>query len=226
MQTTMNATLREETGKEAARRLRKESRIPAVLYGHEFEPILITLDSHDLTVLLRRQQGIHGLVDLKIEGKKGGKHTVVVKEMQRHPTKDTVLHVDFQRVKETEKLQTEVPVLYHGEPEGVKAGGLLQHYIYGVRVETLPKDLPDRIDLDINDLELGQGLKVSDLPELPGVVYLNSPEEIMVAVITRRVKMTLSVEEEEAEAAAEAAAAAEATAAGTPGGAEQPEASE
>lgn len=222
MQTSVIATLREDTGKEAARRIRKDSRIPAVLYGHEFEPVLLSLDSHDLMVLLRREQGIHGLVDLKIEGKKGGKHTVLVKEIQRHPIKDTVLHVDFQRVKETEKIQTEVPVLYHGEPEGVKAGGLLQHYLYGVKVETLPKDLPERIDLDINDLMLGQSLRVSDLPEIPGVTYINSSEEIMVSVITRRVKAALTPEEEEAEAAEEAAAAA----AEAEKGAEQPEASE
>jgi large subunit ribosomal protein L25 len=219
MQTSVNATLREDTGKEAARRIRKDSRIPAVVYGHEFEPILISLDSHDFKVLLRREQGIHGLVDLKIEGKKGGKHTVVVKEVQRHPIKDVVLHVDFQRVKETEKIQTEVPVLYHGEPEGILEGGLLQHYLYGVRVETLPKDLPDRIDLDISGLKLGQSLKISNLPELEGVTYVNSPEEIMVAVMARRVKVLLSEEEEAAEEAAAAAAAAEE-------GAEKPEASE
>jgi large subunit ribosomal protein L25 len=143
---------------------------------------------------------------------------VVVKEIQRHPIKDIVLHVDFQRVKETEKIQTEVPIYYHGEPEGILTGGLLQHYIYGAKVETLPKDLPERIDLDISGLKLGQSLKVSDLPEHPGVTYLNGPDEIMVSVMARRVKVLLSEEEEEAEEAAAAAAAAEK--------AEEPEASE
>ncbi len=224
MQTTVTAALREGKGKEAARRIRKESGIPAVLYGHELEPVLIRLDGHELMALIRRKQGIHGLIDLQIEGKKGGKHTVVVKEIQRHPTKDTILHVDFQRVRETEKLQTEVPVLYHGEPAGVKAGGLLQHYLYDVKVETLPKDLPERIDLDIKDLELGQSMKVSDLPELPGVTYLNSPEEIMVSVTARRVKVDVAeLEEEEEEAAA---AAGEAAAAKPQEGEGQPEASD
>jgi large subunit ribosomal protein L25 len=218
MHTSVDAVLRDDSGKKAAKRVRNENRIPAVIYGHEFASMPISLDSHDFMALLRRESGMHGLIDLKIEGKKGGKHTVVVKEIQRHPIKDIVLHVDFQRVKETEKIQTEVPIYYHGEPEGILTGGLLQHYIYGAKVETLPKDLPERIDLDISGLKLGQSLKVSDLPEHPGVTYLNGPDEIMVSVMARRVKVLLSEEEEEAEEAAAAAAAAEK--------AEEPEASE
>lgn len=214
MHTSVDAVLREGSGKKAAKKIRNESRIPAVLYGHEFETQSLSMNSHDFMALLRRESGMHGLIDLKIEGKKGGKHTVLVKEIQRHPIKDIVLHVDFQKVKETEKVQTEVPIYYHGEPEGILTGGLLQHFLYGARVETLPKDLPDRIDLDISGLKLGQSLKVSDLPELPGVTYLNGPEEIMVAVMTRRVKTIEEEELEEAEAA-EAAAMGEKPAAET-----------
>ena len=206
MSTAVDAILREDTGKEAARRMRKESRIPAVMYGHEFEPVMLSLDSHEFMALLRREGGIHGLVDLKVEGKKSGKHTVVVKEIQRHPIKDVVLHVDFQRVKETEKLQTEIPIMYHGEPEGIKAGGLLQHYLYEVKVETLPRDLPERLDVDISSLQVGRSIKVSDLPETPGVHYLNSPEEILVSVIARRVRVGTVAEEEMGEGAAEAPA--------------------
>ncbi len=216
MSTAVDAILREEKGKDEIKRVRKENRIPAIMYGHEFEPVMLSLDGHDFMSLLRREGGIHGLVDLKVEGKKGGKHTVVVKEIQRHPIKDIVLHVDFMRVKETETLQTEVPILYHGEPEGVKLGGLLQHFLYAVRVETLPKDLPERLDVDISGMKIGQSFKVSDLPEIPGVTYLNSPEETIVSVVAKRIHVPLigeeGYEEEGAEAAASESAEGEAAA--------------
>jgi|YNPBryantNP2012_1023418.scaffolds.fasta_scaffold04777_2 large subunit ribosomal protein L25 len=210
MQVKLKAEPRTEKGKERARKLRREGRIPAVLYGHEFEPQLLSLDGHEFTSLLRRRGGLHGLLELEVEGAKEGRHTVVIKEVQKHPIKDNILHVDFQRVKETEKIHADVPLRYVGEPAGVKLGGLLQHFLYEVRVEALPRDLPEFIELDISGLKLGQTLKVSDLPQMPGVHYLNSPDENVVMVIARRVKTHLiEVEEEEAaEGGAEAAAGA------------------
>jgi large subunit ribosomal protein L25 len=207
MQVKLSAAPREVKGKERVRKLRGEGRIPAVLYGHEFEPQLLSLDHHEFVSLLRRRGGLHGLLNLKVEGVKDGEHTVVIKEVQKHPIKDIVLHVDFQRVKETEKIHAEVPLRYSGEPAGVKLGGLLQHSLYEVRVEALPRDLPEHIDLDISGLKLGQSLRVADLPELPGVHYLNNPDETVVMVIARRVKAHLIEGEEEGEEAAAGEAA-------------------
>ncbi len=222
MQVSLKAEPRTAKGKERVRKLRKEGRVPAVLYGHGFEPQMLSLDGHEFTSLLRRRGGLHGLLDLRVEGDPGGEHTVVIKEVQRHPIKDIILHVDFQKVKETERIHAEVPLRYVGEPAGVKVGGLLQHFLYEVKVEALPRDLPESIEVDISGLKLGQTLKIADLPQLPGVHYVNSPDENVVMVIARRVKTHLiEAEEGEAEETAEEAAEAPMEAA-----AEEPEAEE
>jgi large subunit ribosomal protein L25 len=201
MQTVIKAALREGRGKEAARRLRKEGKIPAVLYGHGFDAVSLAMGSKEFSALLRRESGIHGLVELRLEGKKGGKYTAVVKEIQRHPLRNTILHVDFQKVKETERIHAEVPLRYVGEPVGVRLGGILQHFLYDVRVECLPGDLPEFIEVDISKMKLGQSLKVADLPRLERVSYMNSPDEVLVSIITKRVKVAGVAMEEEAEGA-------------------------
>ncbi len=205
MQRLLKASIRKETGKEAARRVRKNGRIPGVLYGHGFEPLPLDLDGKEFHTLLRKKGGAHGLVDLKIEGKKGEKHTVVIKEVQKHPIKDQILHVDFQKIKEEEKIHSEVSIRYLGEPIGVKMGGILQHFIYDVKVECLPKDLPEYIEVDISKLKLHDSLKVSDLPQIDNVHYLNNPDEIIVSIIAKRIKVKGVLAEEEAAAEAEAA---------------------
>jgi len=194
MQTELIAVPREETGKEAAKRMRHEGRIPAVLYGHGFDTRLLSLDERTFKTLLRH--GLHGLLNLKVEGAKGDAHTVVVKEIQRDPIKDHILHVDFQKIRGDEELHAEVALQFVGEPAGVKAGGILQHNLYEVSVQCLPKDLPEFIEVDISGLELKENLRVSDLVTIEGVKYTNSPEEIVAAVAPKRVKEEVAVEEE------------------------------
>jgi len=194
MQTELIAAPREETGKEAAKRMRHDGRIPAVLYGHGFDTRLLSLDEKAFKTLLRH--GLHGLLNLKVEGAKEDEHTVLVKEIQRDPIKDHILHVDFQKIRGGEELQAEVSLQFIGEPAGVKAGGILQHYLYEVSVQCLPKDLPEFIEVDISGLELKENLRISDLVTIEGVKYANSPEEIVVAVAPKRVKEEVEVEEE------------------------------
>ncbi len=229
MQRLLKASVRKETGKEAARRVRKNGRIPGVLYGHGFEPLPLDLDSKEFYSLLRKKGGAHGLVELKIEGKKSEKHTVVIKEVQRHPIRDHILHVDFQKIKEEEKIHSEVSIRYIGEPVGVKMGGILQHFLYDVKVECLPKDLPEYIEVDISKLKLHDSLKVSDLPVIENVHYLNNPNEIIVSIIAKRIKVkgVLAEEEAAAEAVEEAAAeSAEEATAREEAGVEEPQTQE
>ncbi len=188
MQAELAAVPREEKGKEAAKRMRNSGSIPAVLYGHGFDSILLSLDERSFKALLRQEKGLHGLLSLKVEGGKGGTHTVVVKEMQRDPIKDHILHVDFQKIRGDEELHAEVALQFNGEPAGVKAGGILQHYLYEVTVACLPKDLPEIIEVDISGLQLKENLRISDLPAIEGVRYINSPEEIVAAVTPKRVR--------------------------------------
>jgi len=215
MQTELIAIPREDTGKEAAKRMRHDGRIPAVLYGHGFDTRLLSLDEKTFKTLLRH--GLHGLLNLKVEGSKEDAHTVVVKEIQRDPIKDHILHIDFQKIRGDEELHAEVALQFVGEPAGVKAGGILQHYLREVSVQCLPKDLPEFIEVDISGLELKENLRISDLVSLEGVKYTNNPEEIVAAVAVKRVKEEVVEEEEllegevpeEVEEGAEAEAAAE-----------------
>lgn len=223
MQAKLVAATREDKGKRAAKRMRREGRIPAVLYGHDFEPVTLALDERSFKALLRQGKGLHGLLDLKIEGGKGGEHAVVIKEVQRHPFKDHILHVDFQKIRSGEMLHAEVSLNFIGEPVGVKAGGILQHYLYEVSVQCLPADLPEYFDVDITHLDLKDNLRVSDLPRIEGVKYLNSPEEIVTAVTPKRVREEVRVLEEVfEEAPAEVAAPEETTEAAEGEGTEAP----
>ncbi len=210
MQTELIAVTRTEKGKEAAKKLRRSGLIPAVLYGHRFEPLHIALQERTFLAALRRERGLHGLVKLRVEGAEDGEHTVLVKEVQRDFLKDHILHVDLQKVHDDEEIQATVSLHFTGEAVGVKAGGILNHYLYEVRVQCLPKDLPESIEVDVSHLNLKESLRVADLPRLEGIKYLNKPEEIVAAVTPKRVREAARVvrtlfeaEPEEESAAAE-----------------------
>lgn len=220
MQGKLIASPREETGKQAMKRMRQRGRIPAVLYGHQFEPRPLSLDEKALRAMMRHEKGLHGLLKLEVEGTEDGDFTVVVKELQRHPLRDEILHVDFQRIRSDEELHAEVSLRFTGEPVGVRAGGILQHYLYEVTVACLPADLPEEIEVDVSRLNLKENLRIRDLPRFEGVRYINNPEEIVAAVTPKRVREVVREvtefafeeegEEAEAEAAQEAAPKAEA----------------
>ncbi|MBC7254225.1 MAG: 50S ribosomal protein L25 [Actinobacteria bacterium] len=188
MQTELIAVTRSERGKQAAKKLRRSGLIPAVLYGHRFEPLHLALQEKTFLAALRREHGLHGLVKLRVEGAEDGEHTVLVKEVQRDPLKDHILHVDLQKVHADEEIQATVSLHFTGEAVGVKAGGILNHYLYEVRVQCLPKYLPEHIDVDVSHLNLKESMRVSDLPKLEGIKYLNKPEEIVAAVSPKRVR--------------------------------------
>lgn len=211
MQAELMVEPRHETGKGPAKKMRRGGKIPCVLYGHGFRPLLLALDERAFKALMRHE-GLHGLFNLTVADIKDGKHTVVVKEIQRHPLRDDILHVDFQKIRSDEELTSEVSLRFVGEPVGVKAGGIIQHYIYDVTVQCLPRDLPESIEVNISHLDLKENLRIHDLPAIEGVRYVNSPEEIVAAVTPKRVRETVGGLEEEAieEAAGEEQAGGEA----------------
>ena len=188
---------RKEKGKKAVKKLRASGKIPAILYGHTFDSLPLTIDERSLKAILRSEGGLHGLFELKIEGIEDGEHTVVFKEVQLDPIKDHVLHVDFQKIRKGEELTADVSLHFVGDPVGVKAGGILQHYLREVTVQCLPKDLPDHIEVDISHLDIKDNLRVSDLVTLEGVKYVNSPEEMVAAVAPKRVRDVASLIAEE-----------------------------
>jgi large subunit ribosomal protein L25 len=151
------AEAREGKGKSIARRIRRAGRVPAVIYGEVKQPLNIAVDAHDLEMKLREKVS---LFNISLDGKE---HPVIVRDIQYHPVKSNVLHIDFLQVKKGHKITMTVPIKLEGKPEGVKAGGILEELKREVTIEVLPKDIPDSIIVDISGLQMGDGVHVRDL---------------------------------------------------------------
>lgn len=210
----LDAKIRDKT-RGSNGRLRAAGRLPAVVYGNHVKTQPLELDAHEFDRVLAKA-GHTQLVDLAVDGKTP--HKVLIKEVQISPRRFTPVHVDFQQVSLTEKLQVEVPVTLHGEPEPVRTGdGDVLHIHHTLRVECLPTDIPERIDVDIAGLaEIDAGIRVGDLKPPSGVTILADPEELIVKITVRRdMAAELAAEEAaEAEAIAPEAEAAEEAAEG------------
>jgi large subunit ribosomal protein L25 len=211
----LTANKREITGK-AARRLRHEGRLPAVVYGHHTAASNIDLDAHEFDRIFSRT-GKTQLIDLVVDG--GSANKVLVKEVQISPRRNTPLHVDFHQVSLREKLQVEVPVVVGGEAQPVKMGeaDVLQ-VLHTLRVECLPAAIPEAIEVDVSGLDhVDAGIRVSDLTLPDGVTAVVDLEELVVKLAARRVSAAEEQEEGAAEAAEGAPEGAEAAQEGSEG---------
>ena len=174
----IKAKLRSEIGGRRPHRIRTLGRVPAVLYGSGKAEAL-ELNGRELAEALHGASSDSVLVDLTVEGEGGAvtKKMALIREVQHDPLKDTIEHVDFHQVEENKKLRVDVPVHEVGEAVGVRTGGgILDHALRTLRVECLPKDLPDRIDVDVSALEVGQSIHVSEVKLPAGVTVLNAKE--------------------------------------------------
>lgn len=202
----LNASKREITGK-ASRRLRREGRLPAVLYGQRAAATSLELDTHEFERVYARS-GRTQLIDLVVGS--GRPHKVLVKEVQVSPRRNTLLHVDLHQVSLRERLQVDVPVMVTGEAEPVRAGeaDVLQ-VLHSLRVECVPTRIPEAIEVDVSGLaEVDAAVRVSDVQLPEGVTAVADPDDVVVKLAGRRVVAEEAVEEEaepEAEAAEEAA---------------------
>jgi large subunit ribosomal protein L25 len=162
------AESRTDTGKGASRRLRRSGMLPGVVYGAHQEPTMISLKHHELIHALDNEAFYSNLLALKIDGKT---ETVVLKDLQRHPAKPFILHVDFQRVQADEKIRLHVPIHFINEEScpGIKEGGQASHVMSDVEISCLPKDLPEFIAVDMNTLAMGAILHASELTLPAGV---------------------------------------------------------
>lgn len=162
--------LRTEKGKGAAHRLRREGKVPAVLYGPEMENCYLSFKPIDLKKILASGARENTLIELKIrqpQSEKIEKKVVMLKELQLHPVKRTYLHADFYAVAMDKKIEVEVPIRLTGKAEGVKAGGILEQPRREVRVRCLPLEIPEYIEVDVSNLKIGDSLHVFDLPPSP-----------------------------------------------------------
>lgn len=204
----INAKQRTTKGNGPARVLRREGQIPAILYGPENEPTSIAVDAHELELLLKTSRADQIFVNLAIDG--GGERKALLKELQRHPVSGQYLHADFYEVAMDRKIRVRVPVTTRGKSQGVEMGGMLQIIRRELEVLCLPNDIPDVIEIDITELDMGESVHVEDIP-LEGDVEI--PHEVNFTILTilsgRKVEEEAEELEEGEEAEVEAEAAAE-----------------
>ncbi|HEX7277355.1 MAG TPA: 50S ribosomal protein L25 [Acidimicrobiales bacterium] len=192
------AEARRGTGSAAARRLRAEGKIPAILYGHGIEPQPLTVDRKDLRAALAHEAGLNALFALEVEGTR---HLAMAKQLQRDALKRSVSHVDFVIVRRDEIVTVEVPVHLVGEALAVEhADGMVEQQMFELTIQAKPADIPSAVVVDISGLEIGEAIRVSDLVLPPGVTTeVDGEEPVVIGQSTR-----LSIEEEAEEAADDA----------------------
>src|SRR5215469_11510136 len=193
----LGATPRAERGKGAARALRRAGRVPGVVYGHAREPQPLTIDTRELDRLLEQISAENTVVELDLGG-----HTsrTLIREIQRHPFRRQVLHIDFQELVAGEKVTVRVPIVLTGSPVGVRVdGGVLDQTLRDLEIEVDPVNMPNHIELDVTNLAIGASLHVSDLALPPGVEAINEPDTTICVCAAPR-----AVIEETPAAAAEA----------------------
>src|SRR3954447_7857743 len=173
---------REQRGSADARRLRKAGFIPGVLYGKGKSSYAICVPERDLRRVLTGQGGLHAILDVVLEGQKTT-HASILKEFQQDPIRGHISHVDLQEVPLDEPIQASVTVQLIGDPAGAKEGGVLSQVQREIRVEALPMEIPEHIDLDVSGMAIGDSLRLVDLGAIEGVTYLDDPEETVLASV-------------------------------------------
>lgn len=167
----LNAEIRQDKGKGASRRLRRDNKVPAILYGAGEDAVSLTLQHNIMMQNLENEAFYSHILTVNVDGKV---EKAVLKDLQRHPFKPSLIHVDLQRINENEKLRMHVPVHFVGEnvAPGVKAGGIVSHLANDVEISCLPKHLPEFIEADLSTLNVDEALHLSDLKLPEGVELL------------------------------------------------------
>jgi large subunit ribosomal protein L25 len=198
----LKAEARAATGKKVAKDLRNKGMVPANVYKAN-KAMSLQLSADDLRDVLSTSAGENVIITLKITGSPDQKdRTVLIKEIQREPIQDKILHVDFNEISLTEMLKVNVPLATKGEPVGVKVdGGVLEHIMWEVQVECLPTNIPEKLELDITNLKIGESMFVKNIAAPEGVKVLTDGE--LVAVSVKAKKVEAPKEEAAAEAATE-----------------------
>lgn len=186
---------RQETGKQAAARLRRSGFVPAVVYGHKEEPVKLAVDAHELRDLLAHH-GSHGLLSLKFEDGSIADTAAVIKALQRHPVKHRIDAIDFLRVSLDENISATVPIVLEGEPIGVKQdGGILVQALHALDIVAFPQFLPENVTIDVTSLIMnGPPLHVGDIPLPEGVRAVTDAETPVAVVNPPRVEAEVTEE--------------------------------
>jgi large subunit ribosomal protein L25 len=200
----LTGKIREANGKSAARKLRTDECIPAVVYGLN-DNVSLSVNPKELSKLIEAK-GRNVLIELKVDGDKAENRNVVLQEFQTHPLKPGWVHIDFLEIDVTKKIKAKIPVVLIGVSPGEKQGGHVNHIIRALEIESLPKDIPEKIEVKMDEIELNQMIHVSDLNLGGSVSIINNPNDVVVNVHLEKVKEAKVEGEEEAEGGAAAPA--------------------
>lgn len=188
---TLRVRPRTQTGKTAARRLRRNGVIPAVVYGHGDESQSLAIETQELERLLGRIHAATTVIELDVED--GEAQQVLIREIQRHPFRSDVLHVDFFHIRADEVIRVSIPVHLEGHAKGVEAGGILQQIRHEIEVECLPGEIPDDFSVDVSALDIGDSIHIADI-DTGSVTVLDDADLSVCSVVPPTV---IEVEEEE-----------------------------
>jgi len=202
MQLVVKTEKRQGLGSNAARRLRAQGFVPAVLYGESMETVPLVLSKKDIVQILRLESGENTIFKVALDA---DSYDAMIKELQVDPATDELLHVDLIRISMDKPIKVTVPVEHHGEPVGVKTeGGFIDFVTREVEIECLPRDIPESLDIDVSELHINQSFKVQAMTVPPGVKVLTEPNTVLVLIsMPHKEEEVFAGEKPEGEVAAE-----------------------
>jgi len=191
--------MRDQKGKEAAKKLRQDNRLPAIFYGPGRDSLMLTVDSHDLDMIMKKSSGENIIIGLQIESDKGTEsRNVIMKDLQINPIKRNYLHADFYEISMDKELIVEIPLHFINTPKGVVNGGMLQHVKREITVSCLPDKLVDFIQVDVSGLDIGESLHIREITFPDGIKPTHEPEVTVATVLAPSITAAeVPAEEEE-----------------------------
>jgi large subunit ribosomal protein L25 len=181
----IEAVLREKTGKETAKKVRFKGDVPAIVYGRG-DNLAIEISKASLKTLNSIHFSQSAVIDMELAGaQKKDSFSVLIKDLQYNPLTEAIMHIDFIRVSLEEKIRVNVPVVLKGEPKGLKDGGILEQILWQLVIEALPLDIPEKIDVEVSHLGIGNSVHVSEIKLSDNLKIVNSPEETVATVVEK-----------------------------------------
>ncbi len=200
----LHAQRRDQTGKQYAKKARRSGEIPGVLYGPGEEPVVLSVEVNELKKVLHTA-GETTVISLLLagNGKKQKKEKVIIRKVQLHPVTQEYLNVDLQHVSMKTKVTVEIPIVIEGTAKGTKAGGILEHVLHALKIECLPSDIPEHIQVDVSELDIGNSVHVEDLEIGKARVLTDSTSSVVTILPPVVIKEPVEEVEEEIEEAVE-----------------------
>lgn len=187
----LKASVRSHTGKKGAKECRGRGLVPGILYGKGEQPAPLAVDPKELNRVMHTHAGSNVIIKLSVDGGKGEAATVVVKELQMDTINGTMTHVDFCHISLDEIIRTVVPFKVVGEAPGVKQGGMLEHLLWELEIESLPLNIPDSIQVDVSEMQMGDSIAVSDLKIPDGITVLTDWDTPVMAIVAPKAEPTV-----------------------------------